>query len=64
MNLTSEHSISSVGYADDTLILVNTSGIFSVEVARGLCSAVSSDTIINVFTPPSFILLKTHNQQK
>lgn len=44
------------GETDDTLVLVNMSGIFSVEVARGLCSALSSDTIINVFTPPSFIL--------
>ena len=43
------------GETDDTLVLVNMSGVFSVEVARGLCSDMSSDTIINVYTPPAFI---------
>ena len=43
------------GEINDTLLLVNMSGIFSVEVTRGLCSAISSDTIINVSTPPAFV---------
>lgn len=43
------------GETNDTLLLVNMSGVFSVEVTRGLCSAISSDTIVNVYTPPAFI---------
>ena len=43
------------GETNDTLMLVNQSGVISVEVTRGLCSAVSSDTIINVYTPPAFV---------
>ena len=43
------------GETNDTLILVNMSGIFSVEVTRGLCSDVSKDTIVNVYIPPAYV---------
>ncbi len=42
------------GETNDTLI-VTTSGLYSVEVTLGLCSSLSSDTLINAYTPPAFV---------
>ena len=39
----------------DTLLVFGKSGVYSVEVTRGLCSAMSADTIINLYSPPAFI---------
>lgn len=43
------------GETDDTLMVL-TSGVYSVQVTLGLCDAFSSDTIINAYTPPAFVL--------
>ncbi len=45
-----------VGETADSLLIVNTSGVFSVLVTRGLCDAMSVDTIVNVYSPPAYIL--------
>jgi len=39
---------------NDSLI-VTTSGVYSVKVTLGLCDAISKDTIVNAYTPPSDI---------
>ncbi len=42
------------GETNDTLI-VTTSGLYAVEVTLGLCSSLSTDTLINAYTPPAFV---------
>lgn len=43
------------GETNDTLLVTN-SGVYSIRVTLGLCDAISSDTIVNVYTPPAYIL--------
>ncbi|MDX5324647.1 MAG: gliding motility-associated C-terminal domain-containing protein [Bacteroidota bacterium] len=43
-----------LGQTNDTLIVLN-SGSYAVKVTKGLCDAISNDTIINSYTPPAFI---------
>ena len=42
------------GETDDTLVVTG-SGAYSVKVTLGLCDAISQDTIVNAYTPPSDI---------
>lgn len=42
------------GETNDTLV-VTSSGAYSVSVTRGLCEAMSNDTIVNAYTPPASI---------